>query len=320
MRKYSIITLIVLSCVLFVASLTAAESSSDSYLPKPSKWGADDEIGNANYLTPEKVLEALALVKKGNIIDLGQEYYEGLPAYPPRTYKAWLLVHEMMKPVGKNKATFMEEYVCMSCGIATQLDGFGHGGSDGVFYNGVKKEEIIHPKGAQKFGMEKIPPMVTRGVLVDMVAYKGKNLEGGEAITLEDFKGALAKQGIELQKGDAPIINTGWMELWNVDNEKMLKSVPGITEEVAWYLVEKEVLGVGTDQFTTEVMPMLDPDTFFPCHTILLGNGIYLFQNLVTAELAKVCAEDGNYEFLFIFTHPRLKGTVQGIGQPIAIK
>ena len=64
-----------------------------------------------------------------------------------------------------------------------------------------------------------------------------------------------------------------------------------------------------------------DKNAFFiPCHVILLGNGIHLFQNLVVDELAKACAADGSYEFAFIFTHPKLKGAVQGIGQPIAIK
>jgi kynurenine formamidase len=312
--------LIMTFVVLFSCFLMVSVAAADKYMPETSKWGPDDEIGNANYLAPEKVLEATSLVKEGKVFDLGQVYSIGLPAYPPRTYKSWLLVHQMMNPVGKNRATFMEEYVAMSCGIATQLDGFAHGGCNGVFYNGVKKEDIIDPKGAKKFGMEKVPPFVTRGVMVDMVAYKGRNLAGGEVITLKDLKGALKKAGVELRPGDAPIIHTGWMQLWDVDNEKMLKSVPGIGEDVAWYLVEKGILGVGTDQFTTEVMPMADKDTFFPCHTILLGNGIHLFQNLVTEELAKACAKDGKNEFLFIFTHPKLKGTVQGIGQPIAVK
>ena len=58
----------------------------------------------------------------------------------------------------------------------------------------------------------------------------------------------MAKQGVELRKGDAPIINTGWMRLWDVDNKTFLTSCPGIEQDVARYLVEKGVMGVGIDQ------------------------------------------------------------------------
>ena len=227
----------------------------DQYIPKTSKWGPEDEIGNCNYLTPQKVLEAASIIKEGKVIDLGQVYYEGLPAYPPRTYKNWLLVHGMTEPWGVEKATDMEEYVSMSCGIATQLDGFAHVGCNYVFYNGVKHTDIISPTGAKKFGMENVPPIVTRGILVDMVAYKGRNLEPNEAIHLDEFKACLKKQGVELRQGDAPLINTGWMRLWDVDNETFLKSCPGIEQDVARYLVEKGVVGVGIDQWATEVFP-----------------------------------------------------------------
>jgi len=309
----------------FALTAPAAAFDLDDYIPKTSKWGPADEIGNCNYLTPKKILEAASLIKKGRVIDMGQVYYEGLPAYPPRTYKCWLLVHGLMEPWGMEEATDMEEYVVMSTGIATQLDGFAHVGCDYTFYNGVKHTDIVAPTGAKKFGMEKVPPIVTRGVLVDMVAYKGRNLGPSECITLEDFKACMKKEGVELRQGDALIIHTGWMRFWDLDPGKFCQSSPGIDQDIARYLVGKGIVGIGTDQFTTECFPHKgfpkEKGSFFiPCHVILLGNGIHLFQNLVTEELAKACAEDGNYEFLFCFTHPKLKGTVQGIGQPIAIK
>jgi kynurenine formamidase len=325
--KRNIVTVFMffLGFFLLFATAPATAFDLDEYIPKTSKWGPDDEIGNCNYLTPEKILEAVSLVKTGRVIDLGQVYSADAPAYPPRTYKNWLLVHGMVETCGLEKATDMEEYVVMSTGLATQLDGFAHVGCNYTFYNGVKHTDIIAPTGAKKFGMEKVPPIVTRGVLVDMVAYKGRNLGPNEAIHLDDFKACLKKEGVELRKGDAAIINTGWMTLWGVDNKTFLTSCPGIEQDVARYLVEKGVVGVGIDQWATEVFPHegfpKKKDAFFiPCHVILLGNGIHLFQCLVTEELAKACAADKKYDFFFSFTHPKLKGTVQGIGQPIAIK
>ena len=322
-RNIALIFVCLFGLSLFFMSVPAAAFDLDEYIPKTSKWGPDDEIGNCNYLTPQKILEAVSTIKTGMVIDMGQVYSEGLPAYPPRTYKAWLLVHGMVETCGLEKATDMEEYVVMSTGIATQLDGFAHVGCNYTFYNGTKHTDIIGPTGAKKFGMEKVPPIVTRGVLVDMVAYKGRNLGPREAIHLGDFKACLKKEGVELRAGDAVIVHTGWMRLWNVDNKKFLTSHPGIEQDVARYLVEKGIVGIGTDQWATEVFPhegFPGGGFFIPCHVILLGNGIHLFQCLVTEGLAEACAADKKYEFFFSFTHPKLKGTVQGIGQPIAIK
>ncbi len=314
--------------VLFVFGVTPHVSAENKYMPQPSKWGPDDEIGNCNYLTPEKTLEAVSLIQTGKVYDMGNEYYKGFPAYPPRDAFIWLLVHGLTvdPPRGYDKATDMEEFVSMSTGISTQLDGFAHVGHNHVFYNATPQKDIVNPAGAMKFGMEKVPPIVTRGVLVDIRAFLGRELGDTEEISLADFKACMQKEGVELKQGDAVIVNTGWMGLLGVDSKRFAASNPGIGEDIARYLVEKGVVGLGTDQWCTEAFPHpgfpkdLYNSGFVPCHVILLGNGIHLFQNLQVAELAKACAEDGKYEFFFCFTHPKIRGTVQGIGQPIAIK
>jgi kynurenine formamidase len=316
-KKISILGLCLV--VVFSASVTLAEEW-EKFIPQVSqKWGPNDEIGNANYMTPEKTLEVIKLVKTGKVYDMGMVYYPGMPAYPPRTYKNWLLVHSTFFPKGINKATDMEEFFCLSAGIGTQLDGLAHVGTNLIFYNNTPVDKIVSAEGAKKFGMEKVPPIVTRGVFVDMVAYKGRYLEGGEEITVADLEGALKKQGVsDLRPGDAVIFHTDWMRWVGVDDKKFMSSSPGVGQALARYLVEKGVVGVGTDQWSTEHYP--HGDYFFPVHTIFLGNGVYHFQNLVTAEVAEACKKDGKYDFLFIFTHPKYKGTTQGNGQPIAIK
>ncbi len=318
---------LVLVAIAFIFASTQAFAE-NQFMPKPSKWGPNDQIGNANYLTPEKVLKAVQLVKTGKVFDMGNEYYKGFPAYPPRGVFVWLLVHGLTvdPPRGYDKATDMEEFVAMSTGLSTQLDGFAHVGHNHVFYNATKQSDIVSASGAKKFGMETVPPIVTRGVLVDMVDFLGRNLEPTEEISLADFKACLDKHKLVIQPGDAVIINTGWMRLLGTDDKKFAASNPGICEDIARFLVSKGVVGVGTDQWCTEVYPHkgfpkdLYGAGFVPCHVILLGNGVYQFQNLRVAELAAACKKDGKYEFLFNFTHPKIRGTVQGIGQPIAIK
>lgn len=311
-----------------ILGLATQAMAENKFMPKPSKWGPDDQIGNANYLTPKKVLEATRLVKEGRVFDLGNEYYKGFPAYPPRDVFVWLLVHGLTvdPPRGYDKATDMEEFVSMSTGLSTQLDGFAHVGHDHVFYNATPQKDIVNAAGAKKFGMETVPPLVTRGVLVDMVDFLGRNLGDDEEISLKDFKACLARYNLQIQPGDAVLINTGWMRLLGTDDKRFGSSNPGIGEDIAWHMVEMGVVGVGTDQWCTEVSPHkgfpqdLYGAGFVPCHVILLGNGIYQFQNLRLAELAAACKKDGKYEFFFNFTHPKIRGTVQGIGQPVAIK
>jgi kynurenine formamidase len=122
----------------------------------------------------------------------------------------------------------------------------------------------------------------------------------------------------EVSEKESLIVNTGWMGFLDVDNKKFAASNPGISEDIAWYLVEKGIVGIGTDHWCTEAFPHkgfpedLYKAGFVPCHVVLLGNGIHLFQNLRVADLAKACAEDGIYEFFFCFTHPKIRGTVQG--------
>ena len=127
-RRKVIVFSFLLGFLVALATAPAIAFNLDEYIPKTSKWGPDDEIGNCNYITPQRVLAAAALIKTGEIIDLGQVYFEGAPAYPPRTYKNWLLVHGMTETCGKEKATDMEEYVVMSTGLSTQLDGLAHVG------------------------------------------------------------------------------------------------------------------------------------------------------------------------------------------------
>ena len=96
-------------------------------------------------------------------------------------------------------------------GIGSQLDGLGHLGIDYLYYNGNKESDFLRPHGLLKLSTDKIPPIVTRGVLLDIVALKGKTLEPGYAVNKADIEAAVAKQGTPIRKGDVVLINTGWL-------------------------------------------------------------------------------------------------------------
>ena len=117
--------------------------------------------------------------------------------------------------------------------------------------------------------------------------------------------------------GDVVLIHTGWGSLWMEDNERFNASEPGIGLEAAEFLIDAEIVMVGSDTWATEVVPNPDPSLAFPVHQLLLAkNGVYNIENLATERLAA----DEVYEFAFIFAPLPLRGSAGSPGNPIAIR
>ena len=128
----------------------------------PSRWGADDERGAANRITPAKILEAATLIKEGKIYQLGRVYETGMPVFGTRHYS--LRIPAMSGPLGDNKVTWFEEIVSGEIGqIGTQFDGLGHVGIGDLYYNGFNRNKFAKAEGLEKIGVENVGAFVTRG-------------------------------------------------------------------------------------------------------------------------------------------------------------
>lgn len=281
----------------------------------PSRWGADDQRGAANRMTSAKVLEAKDLIRQGIVYQLGRVYEAGMPLFG-RLYS--LRIPQTFRLPGNNHATYHNEIVSAELGqVGTQFDGLGHISIGDLFYNGNREGDFARPEGLTRLGIENVGPLVTRGVLIDMARYKGQQLQGGYEITVADLQGALRRQATEVRAGDVVLIHTGWGSLWMKDNAGYNQSWPGIGLAAAQFLVDKEITMVGADTTGVEVSPNPDSSVVVPVHQLLLTrNGIYIFENLVTEELAR----DSIYEFAFIFSPLPLKGATGSPGNPIAIR
>lgn len=284
-----------------------------------SKWGPNDEIGAANYMTPELVVKAASLVKTGKTYPLGIPVDSKTPAYPPRTFKITIVQPGQAgnSGFGPNKATYNDDIIDTWVGIGTQIDGLGHLGVDHVYYNGNKLADFADPTGLKKLGIEKVPPMVTRGVLLDMAAYYGTDIvKEGTAFNVKEIEDVARKQNVEIRQGDVVIFHTGWLGLIGKDDKRYSAGEPGLGVEGAKYLTSKGVVAVGADTWAVEVLPF-EGKTVFEVHQILLAmTGTYILENLDTAELAK----DKAYEFLFVLGQPRWRGGVQSMINPVAIR
>jgi kynurenine formamidase len=321
---------VVLSFVLMVSVPSLAQTREQGpWWPHPM-WGADDQAGGSNWITPDKVLEAVRLVTTGKIYEIGQVYEASMPLFGQRTFSLISPGGPTYSFPGANGLIANDEFLCAEIGqVGTQFDGPGHigvrmemedGSEEDVYYNGFTGDEMYSPYGLQKLGVENLKPFVTRGVLIDIAAYREvESLPSGYEVTVADVRGALERQGMaesDLRDGDALVFRYGWARYWT-DHERYNGSPPGIGLEVARWVVSRKASMVGADSFSTEVVPNPDPSLTFPVHQELIAkNGIFNIENLSLDELAA----DGAHEFLFVFTPTRLKGATGSPGRPIAIR
>jgi kynurenine formamidase len=315
-------TFLIAAILALFATGAGAQTTRDETTSGPG-WGADDERGAANRMTPAKVLEAARLIKEGRIHELGRAYEAGMPLFPGRHYSLTIPGSPTGGPIGKNNIVYHDEMISGQIGqVGTQFDGLGHIGvrvdGEDLFYNGFKRSEFGTSTGLAKLGIENVGAFVTRGVLIDVAAYKGmERLPVGTVISAEDLQGALEKQSIELSEGDVVLIHTGHGALWMVDNEEYNRGAPGIGMGAARWLAEQKIVIVGADTSSVEVVPFEDPEIVYPVHQeFLVRHGIYNLENLDLTDLDA----DGIYQFAFMFAPVKFKGATGSPGNPIAIR
>ena len=286
-----------------------------------SKFGPLDQVGNLNYVTPEKTLAATRLVTKGKSYRLGIETNKDTPAYPPRTFAVTIVQpgQNAGHTLGPTKTTYNDDIITGWAGIGSQLDGLGHIGIDNLYFNCNQSAEFAMTDGLKKLGVENVPAVATRGVLLDMAGYLNTDIvKEGTPFNRAEIEGAMKRQGIKaIEKGDVVLFYTGWLNLLGKDNKRFGAAAPGLGRDGARYLASLEVAIVGSDTWSFEVVPFEKDGGVFEVHQILIPrNGIYILENINTEEMVK----DRAWEFLFTLGPARITGGVQAIVNPIAIK
>jgi kynurenine formamidase len=289
--------------------------------PTASKFGPNDQIGNLNYITPAKTLAASKLVTKGRAYRLGVETNKNTPAYGTRNFAITVLQPGQAggATLGPNKVSYNDDIITGWVGVGSQLDGFGHLGIDNLYFNCNRAADFTAPDGLKKLGIENVPAIATRGVLLDMTGYFNTDIvKEGIAFNRAEIEGALKRQGIRaIEQGDVVLFYTGWQKLVGKDNTRFISVNPGLGREGARYLASLGVAMTGSDTPNFEVLPFEKDAGVYEVHQILLAlNGIHILENMNTEEMVK----DQAWEFLFTLGPPRITGGVQAIINPIAIR
>jgi len=298
--------------------LAAGAAAEDDWYP--SRYGAGDSLGAIHELSPEKVRQAATLVKTGKTYALGVETGRDTPAYGARSFELYAVASGdgSGATLGENQATFNDDWMLTWLGIGTQIDGLGHFGIGHRYYNGTPVADFWRPDGLVRFGIHELPPIVTRGVLLDIAGLRGVAvLPEGTAVNRAEIEAAARSQGVEIGRGDVVILHTGWQRIAASDPKRFLAGEPGLGLDGARYLAAQRVVAVGGDSWGLEVSPAESESQVFPVHQELLTrNGIYILENIRTDELVA----DRAWEFLFVLGAPRFVGAVQMVINPVAIR
>jgi len=300
-----------------------AQAQTPSWTPPPdnvrcpSKWGAGDERGAGNHMKPQSVLNAVKLIKTGEVFELGHVLNAQMPLSPGRIFN--MQVKRTAAPSGTNRRAGNEEIITAEMGqVGTQFDGFAHQSHDNVHYNCFKTADIETRNGFTKLGIHNVGMLMTRGVLIDIAGYKGvEMLDITYEVSVADLEGAMKKQNVTLQAGDAVIINTGWGKLWGKDNNRYRSGNPGLGVKAAEWLIAKDPMMLGADTAPVEVSPNPDKLLSLPVHQIaLVVHGVHLLENLKLEQLAA----SGASEFALIMQPLKLQGATGSTVAPVAVR
>jgi kynurenine formamidase len=281
-----------------------------------SPWGEMDRLGNVNNLSAAGVKAAAGLVRTGKVYALGVPTAPESAAYGTRKYTVERQPgpNADYTPNGSQRVTSFDERIVSSMGIGTQIDGFGHLGVDHHYYNGVTGKEVATTRALQ---LADVPPIVTRGVLIDMTKHYGKaNLEVGDTYNRAEIEAAMKAQGVTVGKGDVVLFHTGWMAAKMMSEKDVYRSrEPGLGEDGAIFLADLGVVAIGSDTVALEALPSPPGKAFIVHQTLLAKKGVHVLETIDTNQLAA----DGVKEFLFVLGIPRFVGTVQMVINPVAI-
>ncbi len=302
-------------------------------------WGKDDEVGSLNAMTDESRAAALALARQGSVYDLGLTYsrrsfkFAGHSPGEIITFRSPDGIRRMNNPgdppaaLNTDQVYWHSAALFISDNVATQIDGLAHitAGADDHWYNGFKESEWGGDWGPRKCDGPTIPPIVARGVLIDVAGFKKVDaLPGHTTITTKDLIDTLAWESVSLAPGDVVLVRTGSARFWGEDGADHAliaahDSAGPDLEATKWLVEEQGAIMVGSDTSGYEVSPAPgSPGTGISVHKYLLvEQGVHLgeLHNLENLSRDKV------YVFCYVATVAKIKGTAAGFAlRPLAIR
>lgn len=281
------------------------------------RWGADDELGALNLLGPDQVRRGMAAVRDGVVVPLAAPIVAGRGfGVAGRPAPAHFMTRDGGDYAGglteRGGFGFADDVVMLPTHGATHVDALSHIWRDGRMYNGVPATAVTS-HGAKRLGVDRMRPIVTRGVFVD--AAPGGYRDPADRVTRDELARLVAAREVTLQPGDALLVRTGWLAE-AIAGRADARAWPGLDGGCGGWLAERDVVLVGADNAGVEAWPSGDPDQQMPLHVGLIrDHGIYLSELMALDGLAAT----GRATFLFVLAALPLVGAVGSPVAPVAV-
>lgn len=262
----------------------------------------------------------LAAIGQGvRTVELGQPLFTGMPCSPNHPGFRMTLQRRHGDRLRPDGGSASNEIIVTGGHVGTHVDALAHVSHDGKLHGGVDAAEAQRGGAFREHGAERIPPMVTRGVLLDVAAAHGVDtLEPGYGITADDLTTAADRAGAEPRGGDVALVRTGWAR--NFDDPAAYlghdTGVPGVTESGAGWLAARGVVATGADTTAYEQVPAGQGHRVLPVHRrLLVDAGIHIIEHLNLED----AAAQGLTEFLFVLAPLRIVGGTGSPVRPVAV-
>jgi len=260
-------------------------------------------------------------LRAARVYDLEQPRYSGMPVYPSHKpgyfYALYRRHRDAYRPAENGRRSGASGMLTMMEHTGTHIDALCHQACDLKLYGGVPAERVETPSGFTELGVERIAPIVARGVLLDVAGWKGRcPLPPRYSIPAEELAACAQAQRVEVRPGDVLLVRTGYGALWS--QESAYLEAAGVAKPGSIWAGERGILAAGIDNMSWDAPGERDPESgsLLFAHVYLLPQkGIYILENLNLEALAR----DRCYEFAFVAAPLKLVGATGSPLRPLAL-
>lgn len=264
----------------------------------------------------------VGLLSGARVYDLEQPRFVGMPIHPTHRPGYFYALHRRHRDTYHRAAhgprSGASGVLTMMEHTGTHLDALCHQACELEMFGGVQVEGTETPGGFSRLGVETVPPLVRRGVLLDVCGHKGQRvLPSKYGISADDLASCASAQKIEVRAGDVLLVRTGYGALWQGDEQTYLDAA-GVNKSGTLWASERGVVAVGADNMAWDVPDERDPETgatLFAHVHMLTKKGVYIIENLNLEELAG----DRRWEFAFVAAPLKFQGATGSPLRPLAI-
>jgi kynurenine formamidase len=260
-------------------------------------------------------------LRTARVYDLEQPRFFGMPIYPSHRPGYFYALHrrhrDSYQPELHGPRTGASGMLTMMEHSGTHIDALCHQASDLKLCGDVPVDDVETAAGFTRLGIETVPPLLGRGVLLDVAGWKGQQpLPPHYSISAEDMQACATAQGVEVRRGDVLLVRTGYGALWQKEDQYL--QAAGVAKSGSLWADERGVAAVGADNMSWDVPGERDPETgatLFAHVYLLAQKGVYIMENLDLEALAR----ERCYDFAFVGIPLKLRGATGSPIRPLAL-